>query len=112
MNKGDESALRTEPGLFIDEANASSLQFSELRFEIDDFDAQMMDARPAFGNELAHRRLFACCLQQLDAALADRKHGYTHALIGDDFDLLQIESEAVPPKAQGLIDRIHGNAEM
>src|SRR5215510_15258651 len=98
MNKGDESASCTDPGLFIDEANGSGFQFGELRLEIDDFDAQMMDARPAFGNELAHRRLFSRCLQQFDAALADRQHGHTHALILDDFDLLKFESEAVSPE--------------
>lgn len=112
MNERDQRAARAGSRMLINQPHALSFQLSEFRVDVVDLDAQVMNSGAAFGDELSDRGLVSGRFEQFDAAFADGQHRDSHALIFDDFDFRQFQSERVTPETERIVNRTDRHTEM
>jgi len=112
MDERDQRAARAGSRLFIYQPHIAGFQFGEFRVDVVDLDAQVMNSGAAFGDELSDRSLVSGRFQQFDAAFADGQHRDSHALIFNNFDIGQFQSERVAPETERLVNRTDRDTEM
>ena len=70
MQKRDAFAFGTDAGSVIDESDPFAAAAVECSIQIVDGEADVMDAGPAFGDELGNGRIGSLSLEQLDQGVA------------------------------------------
>src|SRR5262245_29584952 len=81
VEEGDELSFRAASGVTVENAQSQRPHLAELRFEIVDFVADMMQSLASFLQEAAHRGVGAHRLQQFDAGISYRQERNGYALI-------------------------------
>jgi len=110
MEERDTFPLRTEPRRFVDQAKAGVAAASEGTVEIVDCEADVMDARATFGDELADGRVRVLGLEQFDEGVTRGKAGDVRAVSVVERDVGEAEQIAVEWK--DLVERTHGDADV
>ena len=98
MYESDERAACAEARRFVNKLNAARFEFRKFGMQVGDFNAQVMHACAAFGEKSADGRVSAGRFEQFEAARADGQEGDAHALLFDDFDCFEFESQTVAPE--------------
>jgi hypothetical protein len=110
MEEGDTFPFRAQAGRLIDEADSSGAAAGEGTVEIVDGEADVMDAGPTFGDELADRRIRMFGFEQLDEGFTGREAGDPGTICIVESDLGHAEQIAVEWK--DLVERAHGDPDM
>ena len=95
MEERDTFPFRAEPRRLVDQSKASLAAPCEGTVEVVDREADVMDARTAFGDELADGRVRVLGLEQLDECVTRGNAG-----------------EQVAVEWQDLVERTHGDADV
>lgn len=73
MEEGNALSFGTKPRGFVDEPDAGGSASTERAFDVVDGEADVVNARSAFGDELADWGVVRACLEQLDQGVAGRE---------------------------------------
>ena len=110
MQERDTFPLGAEPGRFIDQPNAGLATTLERTVEIVDRKADVMDARAAFGDELADGCVRMLGLEQLDEGVTGRKAGDVRTIgVVERHDG---EAEQIAVEWKNVVERAHGDSDV
>lgn len=110
MQERDTFPLGAESRRFVDQPNARLAASCERTVEIVDSEADVMDARAAFGDELADGCVRMLGLEQLDEGITGREAGNARAVGVVERDVWETEQVAVEWK--NLVERAHGDSDV
>jgi len=91
----------------IDQLDPVDLEPQERLREVGDLEADVVDALATLGQEPRSARRVVGGLDQLDLRLADRQERDPDAVLGHVLDDLELETERIPPEAQGRLQLLH-----
>ena len=110
MEERDTFPFRAKARSFVDQANAGSAAAVEGTVEVVDGEADVMEARATFGDELADRRVGMFGLEQLDEGVTGREAGDPGTIGVVERDLGETEEIAVEGK--DLVECAHGDPDV
>ena len=93
MDEGDLEAEQALPRVLVDQLGAAGRKPLELGRDVVDLEGNVMHARPALCEELAHRRFRAERGKELDPAGADPKRHGLDSLIRNSLTMLELGAE-------------------
>jgi len=108
MEERDTFPLGAEPGRFVDQPEAGGPASRECTVQVVDGEADVMDARATFGDELADGGVRISSLQELDQSVPGRQapDAGTIGVIKRDFG----EIEQIAVEGEDLVERAHGDS--
>jgi hypothetical protein len=112
MQEGNLPAFSAAARRFIYQADIACAQLSKDRFQIFDFQTNMVNAFAALGNESANRRISICRLKQLQLTVANREHRNLDGLIFHCLPTTALKTKRAAVKLQGFVNRADGNADV
>ena len=110
MQERDTFPLGTEPGRFVDQSDTGLSATRERTVEIVDREADVMDARATFGDELADGCVRMLGLEQLDEGVTGREAGDARTIGVVERDVWETEQIAV--EWENLVERAHGDSDV
>src|SRR5947207_15686600 len=93
MEKRHSASMRARYRRLVDQPESLLLQTREMRLDVRDPEADVMDAFAALLDELRHRRIGRQRLEQLEVRVADIDERGLHALRRDVLDAVDFQSE-------------------
>src|ERR1043165_9422465 len=112
VNESNQTPACTHAWCFVDQPCAFLFQIRERRFDVANFDSDMMNARAAFSQKLSHCRFGAQRFEQFDVRVADRQHANSDALLRHLFGRLRCEPQSVAPDGEPLVNRGRGYSDV
>ena len=110
MEKGDAFALGAEPGGVIDQSKACTATPIQCSVQIIDGEANVVNAGPAFGDELADGRFRGFGLEELHKRVARAETGDPGSL--GIVQRLFGQAEKVAIERQDSLERFDGNSDV
>ena len=110
MEKGDTLSFGAAARRLVDETDASAAAPFEDGIEIVDDEADVMDAGPALGDELADRRVISAGFEQLHERVAGGETGNARTVSVGERHVGHAED--VAEEGKELVEMAHGDADM
>ena len=110
MQKGDALSFGADARHFVDETDGRRATAREGRVQIVDDEADVMNARTSFSDELSDWRVRRVGLEQLDECVAGGKSGDARSIGIVERHVGQLQDVAIERKQ--LVEPAHGDADM
>src|SRR6185436_2536089 len=110
MEKRDAASMRARHRRLVDQAIPFRFQSREMRLDVVDAEADVMDPFAAFLDELRDRRVGAGRLEELEVGVADGEEGRFHFLRLDRFGVLDRQAEGLVDLRR--VERLHRDADV
>lgn len=110
MQEGDSLSLGSKAGLFVYQLQAGNAAALESGVEVVHREADMVNSRPAFGDEPGDRRLRIVRLQQLDQGLSGREARDASSV--RVFEVHLGQPEHITEEGHGLRESIHRDSDV
>src|ERR1044071_4819803 len=111
MEEGDAAAVRARHRRLVDEAIAALLEAGEVRFDVVDAEADVVDAFTALFDELGDRRVCAARLEQFEVGISNRQERSADFLRLDRLDVLDFQPEVLVDFLR-RVERLYSNADV
>src|SRR5436853_2839534 len=112
MDERDLEAEEALPRLVVDQLRAAPGEVRQRLAQVVDLVGDVVHARPAAREELAHRRVRAERGEQLDTALADADRSRLDALLRHELAVLELGAEETLVRGERLVEVLDGDAEV
>ena len=112
VQERDLEAEETLPRLLVDQLDSPLGELVDRRPDVGHLVGDVVHARTAFGQKLAHGCLFAERRQQLDPALADLQRSGLDALVGNGLAMLEASAEDLLVGRHRRVEVLDRDAEM